>query len=318
MSERSVRTNSFTSTVDGSPIEIPAPQHNYYTKQDPELHLRTIADAETGAVLELFIRDGTVETTLIALESEELEDGLLVAIQTSDYLQDPYVRFDNGGESIQVEVDADTATPTQAIQDSSSQRKLATDPCGTGNNPYFHIEVAITYDSTFCNLQNSQTGAAILNGTPAQALAKIEDIVFMTSVQYETPTLCATLRLVHTEGTCATGSTDIYRTQIDTQDVSPILSFYNSQQQSNTAHRDVFHLFTGTRFTNGAGSISSTIGLASSGLCFGSYVNGSCSGTFVNGVLCRTSSMYGIDSMGARQSQLINYNPTLLQQVRGT
>jgi hypothetical protein len=166
-------------------------------------------------------------------------------------------------------------------------------------------------------LQNSVNGAPILNGTPAQAVAKIEDIVFMASVQYENPNLCATLRLVHTEGTCVTGSTDIYRTQIDTQDLGPILNFYASQQQSNTAHRDVFHLFSGTRFTNGAGVIPATIGLAKTGLCFGSFdTNGNCVGTFVNGVLCRTSSMYGIDSMGARQSQGITYNPTLLQQVR--
>jgi hypothetical protein len=197
-----------------------------------------------------------------------------------------------------------------ATNDNSFHRKLA-DPCGSSNNPYFHIEVAITYDSTFCNLQNSQTGVAILNGTPEQAIRKIEDIVFMASDYYENPELCATLRLVHTEGTCTAGSFDVYRTQIDTKDVGSILDFYGSQQVSNSAHRDVFHLFTGTRFTDGSGSITSTVntvGLASTGLSFGS--------DFVNGVLCNEEYMYGINSMGARVSQDDDYNPTLLEQVR--
>ena len=308
MSERIVRTGSFTSVVDGVSMDLPQ-QHKYYAMQDPSigLHLRTIKDASTGAVVEILVRDGAEETSLIALESEEHTDGLLVAISPSDYLEDPYVRFDDGGELIVVEVDDEgDDTPN----DNSFHRKLA-DPCGTGNNPFFHIEVAITYDSTFCNLQNSQTGAAILDGTPEKAIGKIEDIVFMASDYYENPNLCATLRLVHAEGTCTAGSSDVYRTQIDTKDVRSILDFYKSQQVSNSAQRDVSHLFTGTRFTDGSGSFSSvvsTIGLASGGLTFGS--------DFVNGVLCNESYMYAIDSMGARRSQGNNYNPTLLEQVR--
>ena len=135
--------------------------------------------------------------------------------------------------------------------------------------------------------------------------------IYLASSYYENPDLCATLRLVYTEGTCQAGSSDIYRTHIDTEDVSTILNYYQSQQVSSTAHRDVAHLFTGTRFTDGSGSITSvvsTIGLASSGLKYGS--------DFVNGVLCNESYMYGINAMGARTSQNDNYNPTLFGQVR--
>jgi len=304
-----VRTSSYTSTA--ADDDIPPHQHTHWTKQTENgATLRLIQDGtattNTAQVVftELLIQDETTgdTTSLIPVQGDDLDDGLFVAIGANDYDMDssPFMFLDEepipppdeyGVEEYddeqQEEQDGASAAEQQPSSRRQEQRQLqTTEACAD----FFHVEVAIRYDSSFC---------ADYGGSHANTLARIEDIVFMASAHYEVPGLCTTLRLAHTEGFCTGDSgADVLRTEIGNLSVTNLLKAFNTYQNGipfSSVRRDVFHLFVGNDFAGGTSS--STRGLAYNGL----WLNGA----KINGVICRKSSMSAVNSLGGSLPLLI-------------
>jgi hypothetical protein len=141
--------------------------------------------------------------------------------------------------------------------DARSTRNLQGGACTT----FLELEVAIGYDSTFCNAF----------GGKSQSDSRVEAIVAAASALYEKPGMCIKLRLTDIEGYCDEDE-DEWRDMIRLENSGCERNTYGSLQafrdfwneKRGSVQRDAAHLFSGTGFECGNDGFC-TIGCASVG-----------------------------------------------------
>ena len=118
----------------------------------------------------------------------------------------------------------------------------------TSCSVFYEIEVAIGYDSTFCDDYSNQD----------EAEATIENIVAEASLHYEQPGVCTQLALVDLEGYCNSNADpyfDMFENGTGASGCSSdgMLDHFGDYWEANKSnvHRDVAHLFQGRDFTDG-------------------------------------------------------------------
>jgi hypothetical protein len=105
--------------------------------------------------------------------------------------------------------------------------------CGSFRN----IEVAIAFDSSFCDKY----------GSASAAQTRVETIVGLASQRYEVQGLCTRLQISNIEGYC-TRNTDPYRNFMNDGLLDSFRGFWNQTRQNR--RRDVAQLFSGTDFSS--------------------------------------------------------------------
>lgn len=232
-----------------------------------------LVDAETGDIIEVTILFANGDT--IELVNLDPNTGLFVTITMDDYDPEKAEEFINAMLADD-SLNQGTPIPLPGFEDpqddGANRRKLdASEPSSTKKTTPRHIdylrgersssgaardlqnrppcttfdilEVAIAYDSTFCDFYggNSQT-----------ADAKVQEIMAYVSARYEQNGMCIRVVLVELESHCSSNN-DPYAAMVALNDsgcgggfgmLQAFRDLWNSQRSS--VHRDVAHLFSGS------------------------------------------------------------------------
>jgi hypothetical protein len=259
LSEYVVRTPDFVSIVDGAVAPIP-PQSLMWRGTNRNGASIMMMKSPAGGVEFINIQDGTSKTTLVAMHSDNYEDGVMVALSPEDYDYDlinslfsygddegtyvdtPADMFDEDGALVDnrgghrrtrgLRSKSGALAPESKIAPQATKRNLQ-----SGCSSLTSVDVAIVYDSTFCTRYGGQAGAQ----------ARIEAIVGMASSDYEVNGLCTTLQISYLEGWC-NPATDIYLNVISNPNLLDIFRTHWIKDRQST-RRDVAHFFSGTDFS---------------------------------------------------------------------
>jgi hypothetical protein len=226
---------------------------------------------EDGSVTNGLIKpDGQPEISLVATKIRNQ----LATVKAADYDPEFFGQFNladplNSTERRRLRLEGGSLRGQSAKIEVPSPERQLTHTCDNDvtnkNNVYKVIEIAVHYDSSFCQAAG---------GNPRLAQRKVEEVLRFTSLKYQVSPICAIIKLVFVDGWCEPASDPFLRStsggvEIDAESLSSNYSVFFQQKdifdaaaRVATVERDVALFFTAQRFQD------SVVGIAyGGGLC---------------------------------------------------